>query len=191
MYRRKAVGILVAVLSGCSGLPMRNTSNDEDTKRLSIDRPPKIETEGMQLTCDLDNDETEGNSPLSFTLTLQNTSSDVRNVRLFNGYLLSYRTTRPRALYLADERMELGQSTDGNWIPQKGSEVTQTETKAALNHELRPGDRIEEHVEVWVDPRTDKQRLPTGVFETSPNSIRFKSSDFENVEWTMELEITG
>lgn len=188
MNRRRVVAGLIAVFSGCSGFS--GGSDADDTKRLSIDRPPKIETPGMRLTCDVENAETAGDAPLSFTLALQNTADEVRNVRLFNGYLLPYRTTRPRALYLADERMELRPANDGNWTPQKGTELTGTETMAALNHELHPGDRIEERVELWVDPRTDARQLPTGVFETAPNPVRFGSDAIENVEWTMDLEIT-
>lgn len=190
MKRRQVLLGTTAALSGCSGFQSHKTAQNRKATKLRMKRFPQIPTEGMELSHVIQKAETNGNNPLSLVLSLKNTSGSVRNIRLFNNYLLPYRTTRPEALYLADERMNLEQRTDGSWVPTQESNVTRTETKAALNHEMKPGETIQEMIEIWIDPRTEYTHLPTGTFETMENPIHFKSNHIENINWSMKLEIT-
>lgn len=98
------------------------------------------------------------------------------------------RSTDSSGLLLLLEELDVARQSTPNWVPSE-EEIGEFEVQLPLAVSyLDPGQTVHRGWEVWADPQSGAEQIPTGE-HTFVGSL--KIGDSEPIEWTATVEIVG
>lgn len=150
-------------LAGCSGRP---TDTPVDAShRIEVAEQPVPSECGISVSVGTITQYATDGQPPEIRVTLQNKSDDSKQVGFVGHGIPPTRHTDSRGLLLIPSEKSVEPVSDGVWIPDDDSVISESRFSSVNYRDVPANDTISRDYEVWIDPVANVNSYPTGVFE--------------------------